>query len=230
MSDKKHKLVALMPMRHNSERVPGKNYRAFGDGRPLFHHMVDVMQACPQIEKIVIDTDSEPVKEQCASKYPDVLVIDRPEHLRDGATPMNDVLLHDINQVESEFYLQTHSTNPLLTVETLAGAIDTFFAHYPVYDSLFSVTKVQTRFWDSMARAINHNPNILARTQDLPPYYEENSCIYMFGRDTLISRHNRIGNRPFMYEIERIEAADIDEEIDFQVADLLFRQTRMGEA
>ena len=54
----KHKLVALMPMRHNSERIPGKNYRPFGDGRPLFHHMEDVMRQCPQIEKIVIDTDS----------------------------------------------------------------------------------------------------------------------------------------------------------------------------
>ena len=52
-SDKK--IVALMPMRHSSERVPGKNYRPFGDGKPLFHHMVDVMLSCPLIEKIVID-------------------------------------------------------------------------------------------------------------------------------------------------------------------------------
>lgn len=215
-------------MRHNSERVPGKNYRPFGDERPLFHHMVDVMRQCPQIEKIVIDTDSPTIRDQCAEKYPDVLVFDRPEHLKDGSTPMNDVLLHDIGLVESEFYLQTHSTNPLLKPETLNKAIDQFFQSYPMHDSLFSVTSVQTRFWDSMARAINHNPNILARTQDLPPYYEENSCIYLFQRDTLIKKHNRIGDRPMMFEIERIEAADIDEEIDFLTADLIFKQTRMG--
>jgi len=224
-----YKLVALMPMRHSSERVPGKNYRAFGDGRPLFHHMVDVMLACPRIEKIVIDTDSPIIKQQCAEKYPQVLVLDRPEHLRDGATPMNDVLLHDMSQVPSEFYLQTHSTNPLLTAETMNKAIDSFFANYPVYDSLFGVTKVQTRFWDSLARAINHNPNILIRTQDLPPYFEENSCIYLFEGATLKQRHNRIGNRPQLFEIERIEAQDIDEEIDFLVADLIFKQTRMGQ-
>ena len=87
LSDKK--IVALMPMRHSSERVPGKNYRPFGDGKPLFHHMVDVMLACPLVEKIVIDTDSPDIKEQCAEKYPQVIVLDRPEHLRDGATPMN---------------------------------------------------------------------------------------------------------------------------------------------
>ncbi len=222
----KHRLVALMPMRHSSERVPGKNYRPFGDGRPLFHHMVQVMLECPQIDKIVIDTDSPTVKEQCADKFPSVIVLDRPQHLLGGMTPMNDVLLHDVTQVESEFYLQTHSTNPLLTKETLSKAIDQFFANYPIYDSLFSVTRVQTRFWDSLSRAINHNPNILIRTQDLPPFYEENSCIYIFEGRTLKDRHNRIGNRPFMFELERLEAQDIDEEIDFRIADLIFRQTR----
>lgn len=223
---KKYRLVALMPMRHSSERVPGKNYRPFGDGRPLFHHMVEVMASCPQIDRIVINTDSPTVKEQCAEKFPDVIVIDRPEHLLGGMTPMNDVLLWDVNQVESEFYLQTHSTNPLLTAETMQKAIDQFFAQYPIYDSLFSVTRVQTRFWDSLARAINHNPNILIRTQDLPPFFEENSCLYIFEGKTLKERHNRIGNRPQLFPIERLEAQDIDEEIDFRIADLIFKQTR----
>jgi len=227
MNSSDKKIVALMPMRHSSERVPGKNYRPFGDGKPLFHHMVDVMLACPLVEKIVIDTDSPDIKEQCAEKYPQIIVLDRPEHLRDGATPMNDVLLRDIQEVPSRFYMQTHSTNPLLRPETLVKAVETFFENYPVYDSLFSVTRQQTRYWDPLGRAINHNPNILLRTQDLPPVYEENSCIYIFEGETLIQKHNRIGNRPFLFEIEPVEAQDIDEEIDFQIADLIYKQTRM---
>lgn len=223
-----HRLVALMPMRHSSERVPGKNYRPFGDGRPLFHHMVEVMRSCRLIDKIVIDTDSPTIKQQCEERFPEVVVIDRPQHLLGGMTPMNDVLLHDVSQVQSEFYLQTHSTNPLLTVETLQKAVHTFFENYPIYDSLFSVTRTQTRFWDSLARAVNHNPAILLRTQDLPPLYEENSCLYIFEGRTLKERHNRIGIRPFLFEIERIEAQDIDEEIDFLVADLIYRQTRLA--
>lgn len=222
----RHRLVALMPMRHSSERVPGKNYRPFGDGRPLFHHMVDVMLSCPQIDKIVIDTDSELIKEQCTEQFPDVVVLDRPQHLLGGMTPMNDVLLHDISEVPSEFYLQTHSTNPLLTKETMQKAVDAFFENYPIYDSLFSVTRLQTRLWDSLARAVNHNPNILLRTQDLPPIYEENSCVFIFPGDLMKERHSRIGNRPFMFEMDRLEAQDIDEEIDFRVADLIFKQTR----
>ena len=87
---------------------------------------------------------------------------------------MNDVLLYDVTQVESDFYLQTHSTNPLLSTETITRAIHLFLDNYPSYDSLFSVTRIQTRLWDSMGRAINHNPAILLRTQDLQPVYEEN--------------------------------------------------------
>lgn len=224
----KHRLVALMPMRHSSERVPGKNYRPFGDGRPLFHHTLDTLRACKQIDAIVINTDSPTIMEQCAEKYPDVIVIERPEAIRGGMTPMNDVLLHDVKTVESEFYLQTHSTNPIMSAETVQRAVDTFFKNYPIYDSLFSVTRVQTRFWDSLARAINHNPNILIRTQDLPPFFEENSCLYIFERDTIIGRHNRIGNRPWLFEMDPYEARDIDEEIDFRIAEEIFRQRAAG--
>jgi CMP-N-acetylneuraminic acid synthetase len=218
-----YKLVALMPMRHSSERVKGKNYRPFGDGRPLFQHMLDVLVACKTIDKVVIDTDSPTVKDICVAQYPQVQIIDRPEHLRDGAIPMNNILLHDISKVDSEFYLQTHSTNPLLSLETVERAVDTLFNNYPVYDSLFSVTKMQTRLWDPLARAVNHNPNILLRTQDLPPLYEENSCIYIFEKKTIIERQNRIGFRPYMFEIDPFEAEDIDIEINFQVAEAIWR-------
>jgi CMP-N-acetylneuraminic acid synthetase len=222
------RLTALMPMRHSSERVKGKNYRPFGDGRPLFQHMLDVLVACPGIDKVVIDTDSSTVKEICAAQYPKVLIIDRPEHLRDGAIPMNNILLHDISQVDSQFYLQTHSTNPLLTRDTVQRAIDTFMQVVPIYDSLFSVTKVQTRLWDPLARAVNHNPNILLRTQDLPPLFEENSCLYIFDKQTLVERRNRLGMRPYMFEMDPFEAVDIDNEINFQVAEAIFHAQRKG--
>jgi CMP-N-acetylneuraminic acid synthetase len=221
-----HKIVALMPMRHSSERIKGKNYRPFGDGRPLFQHMLDVLVETEEIDKVLIDTDSPDVMEICARKYPQVMVVERPEHLRDGATPMNNVLLHDVGLVESEFYLQTHSTNPLMTKETLKAAIQKFLTNYPINDSLFSVTRMQTRLWDQLARAVNHNPSILLRTQDLPPIYNENSCIYIFEKRTLMERQNRIGGRPIMFEMDPFEAQDIDEEINFQVAEAIFRATR----
>lgn len=221
-----HNIVALMPMRHSSERVKGKNYRAFGDGRPLFQHMLDALVSSDRIDKVVIDTDSPVVTELCQKHYPDVMLIERPAHLRDGTTPMNNVLLHDISMVDSRFYLQTHSTNPLMTVKTLNSAIDTFLSKYPIHDSLFSVTRMQTRLWDQLARPVNHNQAILLRTQDLPPIYNENSCLYIFEKATLQERQNRIGHRPYMFEMEPFEAQDIDEEINFQVAEAIFHATR----
>ena len=216
-------IAALVPMRHSSERVPGKNYRDFG-GKPLYHHILGTLSAVPQITQIVVDTDSPDVKQGCAEHFPAVIVLDRPEHLRDGGTPMNDVLLHDSAQVQADFYLQTHTTNPLLRPETVEKALTLFLAQYPVYDSLFAVTRLQTRLWDGLALPVNHNPAILLRTQDLPPIYEENSNLYVFTRGTLERRHNRIGDRPLLFEIDRMEAWDIDEELDFRIAEFLYRQ------
>lgn len=214
------KIAALVPMRHHSERVPEKNYRLLA-GRPLYHHILETLLACPEINQIIVDTDSKEIAAGLAHSFPAVLVLDRPQHLRDGDVPMNEVLLHDTSQVEADFYLQTHSTNPLLRPETVSGAIRALLTGYPAYDSLFSVTRLQTRLWDQLGRAINHNPEILLRTQDLPPVYEENSCLYIFQRETLLARHNRLGFRPLLYPIEAREALDIDEELDFQVADFI---------
>jgi len=217
----KPRIVALVPMRHDSERVPGKNYRPFG-GRELYHHIIESLLDCKLIDEVVINTDSPMIMENASEHFPQVRLIERPQELRDGTVPMNDVLLYDVKQVESDYYLQTHSTNPLLSTEAITRAINQFLDNYPSYDSLFSVTRIQTRLWDIQARAINHNPAILLRTQDLPPVYEENSCLYIFSRSILEKRHNRIGERPLMFEIDAEEAWDIDNETDFRIAEFLY--------
>ena len=217
------KIAALVPMRHDSQRVPGKNYRILA-GKPLFHHIIETLLCCPEIHTVVVDTDSPIIMQGLREYFPQVFIVERPLHLRPGEVSMNEVLLHDTGQVEADFYLQTHSTNPLLRPETISKAINTLLASYSAYDSLFSVTRLQTRLWDGLGRAINHNPAILLRTQDLPPIYEENSCLYLFRRDTLVSRRNRLGERPLMFEIDSAEAWDIDEEIDFAIVDFLMAQ------
>lgn len=220
-------IVALIPMRHESERVPGKNYRPFA-GLPLYHHIVLSLLACPAISETVIDTDSPVILEDAARHFPQVRLIERPEHLRGGHVPMNDVLLHDTGVVEADYYVQTHSTNPLLHSETISRAIDTFLAGTPAYDSLFTVTRLQSRLWDQAGQPINHDPAVLLRTQDLPPTYEENSNLYLFTRSSLQRRRNRIGERPLMFEMNLLEAWDIDEEVDFQVAEFIYYQTRVA--
>ena len=217
------KLAALVPMRHHSQRVPGKNYRPLA-GKPLFHHIIETLLAVPEIETVMVDTDSEPVMDGVRRFFPTVKLIQRPGHLRPDDVPMNDILLHDTGQVNADFYLQTHSTNPLLKSETISRAIQLLFTNYPAYDSLFSVTRLQTRLYFKDGQAINHDPAVLIQTQDLPPVYEENSCLYLFTRENLVRKHHRIGDKPFMFEIDKDEAWDIDEELDFEITDFLMKR------
>ncbi|NJC95290.1 MAG: acylneuraminate cytidylyltransferase [Anaerolineales bacterium] len=218
----KFSLTALVPMRHHSQRVPGKNYRELAE-KPLYQHIIETLLSVPEIDQIVVDTDSEPVMEGLRKDFPQVKLIDRPEHLRADDMPMNEILIHDTERYPADFYLQTHSTNPLLRSETVSRAIQLLITSYPDRDSLFSVTRWQSRFYDRDGNAVNHDPRELIQTQDLPPLYEENSCIYIFTRANLIARRHRIGDKPLMFEIPRLEAVDIDEESDFQIADILMR-------
>ena len=172
---------------------------------------------------MVVDTDSPVVMDGMRQAFPQVNLVERPEDLRADTVPMNEILLHDTSLFPSDLYLQTHSTNPLLHSSTISKAINVLAEQYPAYDSLFSVTRLQCRLWDGLGRAINHNPAVLLRTQDLPPVYEENSCIYLFSRQTLEARRNRVGERPYLFEIDRSEALDIDEELDFTIADILMK-------
>lgn len=222
------KLVALVPMRHHSQRVPGKNYRPLA-GKPLFHHIIGTLLSVPEINKVVVDTDSEPVMDGLRRFFPSVELIVRPEPLRADDVPMNEILLHDTERFPADFYLQTHSTNPLLKPATVSRAIQSLLANYPNYDSLFSVTRLQTRLYDQHGQAINHNPRELIQTQDLPPVYEENSCIYIFNRANLAAKRHRISGHPLMFEIDADEAWDIDEELDFAITDFLLGRQNKNE-
>ena len=222
------KIAALVPMRHHSQRVPGKNYRILA-GKPLFHHIIETLLAVPEIDQVIVDTDSDPVLVGLRRFFPQVKLIRRPQRLRADHVPMNEILIHDTGLFQADFYLQTHSTNPLLKPETVSRAINEFLAGYPGRDSLFSVTRLQTRLYDKDGKAINHNPKELIQTQDLPPVYEENSCMYIFTRENLIAKKHRISDHPMLFEIDSDEAWDIDEELDFEITDFLFKRQLKNE-
>ena len=214
------KIVAFVPMRHDSVRVPGKNFKPMA-GKPLFHHILNTLLQCKEIAQVVVDTDSPVIMQGLKEYFPGVYCLERPQHLRADTVPTNEILMYDVSQFEADLYLQTHSTNPLLKSATISKAISDLRVDFPAYDSLFGVTRLQTRLWDELGRAINHNPAILLRTQDLPPIYEENSCLYLFTKETLFEKRNRVGERPKLFEIPAGEAWDIDEALDFKIAEFL---------
>lgn len=223
MIDVKFRIIALVPMKGHSERVPGKNMRLFC-GRPLFHWVMMTLQSSKYISTIAIDTDSRVIAENALQYFDQVIIIDRPETIRGDSVPMNNIITHDLSQIEGEHFLQTHSTNPLLTTATIDRAVEYHFQHLETYDSLFSVTRHQARMYWQDGHPINHNPQELLRTQDLHPIYEENSNIYIFSRTSFArSGKKRIGLRPYMFEMDKLEAVDINEEQDFKLAEILYK-------
>lgn len=212
-----HRLVALLPMKANSERIPGKNFKNFA-GKPLFRWILDTLLEVQEVEKVIINTDaSDTLAANGLVTGERVVVRERKPELRGDLVSMNLILADDIEQVDADVYLMTHNTNPLLSAETIRAAVSTF--HASNHDSLFSVTRHQTRFYSQSAEPINHDPANLIRTQDLEPWFEENSCLYLFTRESFKSTNARIGTNPMIYEISKLEAIDLDEPEDWQIAE-----------
>ena len=217
------KIIALLPMKKESVRVPNKNMKLFA-GKPLYHAVMQTLLESHYIEKVIINTDSEIIADDAQRNFDRVEIHWRPEEIRGDFVPMNKIIAFDLTQSEREHFMQTHSTNPLLRLGNLDKAIDTYFAELERYDSLFSVTRLQTRLYWQNGEPINHNPEELLRTQDLPPVFEDNSNFYIFSRASfLASGGNRIGIKPQMLEIDRLEAIDIDTEEEFELAEILYK-------
>ncbi len=217
------KVIALLPMKAHSERVPNKNMRPFA-GRPLYHRVAQVLESSKLVEQIIINTDSDAIASDAVKYFSKAKIIERPEGLRGDFVPMNDIIAYDVQASTVEHFLQTHSTNPLLTHETLERAICEYFESLTAYDSLFSVTKMQSRFYWDNGKPVNHNPRELLRTQDLPPVLEENSSIYLFSNKSFAAAgEKRIGCTPKMFVMDKLEAVDIDEEEDWVLAEMLYK-------
>ena len=218
------KVTLLLPMKGNSERVPNKNLKLF-NGKPLFHAIIDELINSKHINKVIINTDSDLIAESAINTYQDFVSIHkRPKNIQGDFVSMNKIIEYDLNNSDSDIYIQTHSTSPLMAIKSLDAAIDKMISNSTDFDSIFSVTKIQTRFYDKNGAPFNHDPKELLRTQDLEPLFEENSGFYIFTKESFKNAgHKRIGLRPLMFEIDKIEAIDIDEPSDFIIAETLHK-------
>lgn len=210
-------------MKAHSERVKGKNFRNFA-GKPLFRWILDTLLAVPEIDQVVINTDAQEIlAEHGLVPTARIHIRQRKPELRGDFTSMNKILADDIAAVPAETYLMTHTTNPLLSADTIHRALTTYQAarQAGTHDSLFTVNRYQTRFYRADASPVNHDPNNLIRTQDLEPWYEENSNLYLFSAASFATTQARIGQKPLLFETPRLESADIDDQVGWTIAELL---------
>lgn len=214
------KIVALLPMKANSERVKGKNFKNF-HGKPLFKWILDTLLGIEFIDLVVINTDAKDILEENGLLNSDrIMIRDRKKELCGDMVSMNLVLADDIENVDADLYLMTHTTNPFLSSNTIFNALSVFEIAQSnnTADSLFTVNKTQTRFYRSDGTSVNHDPHNLVRTQDLEPWYEENSNLYIFTKNVFKSSNARIGIKPILYETNKFESIDIDNQEDWEFA------------
>lgn len=216
-----YKIVALLPMKANSERVKGKNFRDFC-GKPLFRWVLDTLLSVPEISRVVINTDArEILRAHGLEDSERVKVRDRPLEICGDLVSMNEVIRDDVSNTDADIFLMTHTTNPLLSKKSIESALHVFkkSLRERKHDSLFTVNRVQDRFYTVDAKPINHDPKKLIRTQDLEPWYQENSNLYLFTKQSFGITEARIGLTPTMFVTEPFESTDIDTPDDWSFAE-----------
>ena len=222
-------VIALLPMKKDSERVPNKNKRKIS-GKPLFFFIADNLKQVDSISQLFINTDCPEIATLAKKRYGNwVSIIERPNNLRGHEISMNNIIEYDIKKIgiENDF-LQTHSTNPLLKASTISETIKIYTQNKKklTHDSLFSVSPMKKRLYDKNFSPINHNPKVLIQTQNLDPIYEENSNIYIFSGNSFLKNQHRIGENPYLYKMrtDNFESLDIDEKNDWILAEILLNK------
>ena len=217
----KKRIVALLPMKANSERIKGKNFKNF-NGKPLFRWTLDTLLAVKEIDQVIINTDARDILLKNGLTETDRIVIrDRKREICGDFVSMNQIINDDVKNVDADVYLMTHTTNPLMSSDTVKNALSAFQKEKNIKsetDSLFTVNKVQTRFYREDCSAVNHDPSVLLRTQDLEPWFEENSNLYIFTKESFGKTSRRIGQKPMMYETPMFASIDIDSPEDWDLA------------
>ncbi len=214
------RIVALLPMKAHSARVSGKNFRDFC-GKPLFRWVLDTLLEVEEIDQVIINTDARVIlKKNGLVDTKKVLIRDRPAEICGDFVSMNKIIANDIENVDADIYLMTHTTNPLLSAETIRKAIHAYKRGVAngSNDSLFTVDRIQTRFYERDGTPVNHDPKNLVRTQDLNPWYEENSNLYIFSAASFAKTNARIGKTPYLFVSPKYESIDIDEPEDWDYA------------
>lgn len=223
-------VIALLPIKHHSSRVPGKNYRLMNK-KPLYWYVLNTLSKT-NVNRIIINIDHQELADEIQKVFPNVEMYMRPDKLKGDDVSTNLLFMDMIVQLgldnlglhkDNNIFLQTHITNPLVTVETYNKVIQSYITHVidGDCDTLFTAKRLQTRLYSKDGNAINHNPKELIPTQDLDPIYEENSCIYVFDYDTMKLNNHRIGKHAYIYEMSDFESQDIDYEFDFIVTEVM---------
>jgi CMP-N-acetylneuraminic acid synthetase len=213
-------VVAVVPMKLNNERLPGKNTKRFSNGEPLFTYVLNTLLRVEALDNVYVYCSSDSIRDGLPEG---VILQKRSTDLDTSQTTMNQILTAFAEDVHADVYLLTHATAPFIRPETFDLAIRAVATGE--HDSAFSVRKLQEFLWQDGA-PLNYGLDSIPRSQDLPVLFQETTGFYVYTRDLIKSRGRRIGVNPLLVEVSKVEAVDINDAEDFDIADAIFNSRR----
>lgn len=214
------KIVAIVPMKLNSQRLPNKNIRCFTNGKPLCYYILSTLLSIDEISEVYVYCSNPVIKEYIPQG---VQYVKRSNFLDSDTTKMNEVLACFAKDIPADIYVMTHTTAPFITSESIRDGINAVLSGE--YDSAFAVKKLQDFLWKA-GRPFNYKLDQIPRTQDIEPLYQETSGFYIYTPYVINQLKRRIGEKPHMVEVGEIESIDIDEFEDFEIADAIYNFKR----
>ncbi len=207
---KKIKTVAIIPIKKNSKRVKGKNFKKI-NSKPLYRYLLDKLKYC-KFDEIYVDSDSKEIEKYC--KNQGYKFINRKSYLKKDNANGNDLLNYHSKIISSDIYFQLFVTAPLLKIKTINNCIDTL-KKSKKFDSILTANKIYTWFWFNN-KPVNYNPKVLPRSQDAKPLIMETTGLYGIKSKALKKKKCRIGYKPYFYFVEKNESVDLDTVEDFK--------------
>lgn len=209
------KTVAVIPMKLNNERLPNKNIKEFTNGRPLCSYILNTISNVNNIDEVYVYCSNESIRDYLPNK---VKFLKRSAELDKNTSTMNEILKSFTSTISADIYVLAHATAPFVKKSSFEKCINVIKSNTD-YDSAFSVKKIKEFIWKD-GRPLNYDLKNIPRTQDLPDIYCETCGFYIFKKE-VIQNNRRIGDKPYMYEVEPIETIDIDDQFDFDIANSL---------
>ena len=208
------KTVAIVPIKLNNERLPGKNTKILGS-KPLIRYILDTLLQVDGIDDFFVYCSNEAICDYLPEK---VQFLKRPEVLDLPTSNFHQILDSFMTQIDADLYVYAHATAPFITKETIDDCIRK--VKDGEYDSAFTAMKIRDYLWMN-GKPLNFDAENLPRSQDLPVIYRESSGIYVFSKTVYLRRHYRIGVRPYIKEVSHKESIDINTSEDFELAKLM---------
>lgn len=207
------KIVAIVPIKLNNERLPGKNTKLLA-GKPLIHYVQQNLLSVDQIAERYVYCSQAAVQEYL---LPGVVWLQRSACLDEATANFTQIFDSFMHHVPADIYVYAHATAPFITRETTCDCLHQVVSG--AYDSAFCATKIQDFLWCD-GKPVNFDASNLPRSQDLKPIYRETSGVYVFRREVFEKFHRRIGLHPYIREVTYREAVDINTPEDFALAEL----------